>query len=63
MWGKNWCFNYKTHHFMKMALKFAQARLSPTLGQIAGEAVLGPKSYFEEVSQNMYKEEILSSMD
>ena len=37
---------------MEMALKFAQARLSPpTLGQIAGEAALNtPKSYFEEVS-------------
>ena len=43
----------KNHHFMEMALKFAQARLSPpTLGQIAGEAALNtPKSYFEEVSQ------------
>ena len=42
----------KNHHFMEMALKFAQARLSPpTLGQIAGEAALNtPKSYFEEVS-------------
>ena len=43
----------KNHHFMEMALKFAQARLSPpTLGQIAGEAALNtPKSYFEEVSK------------
>ena len=42
----------KNHHFMEMALKFAQARLSPpTLGQTAGEAALNtPKSYFEEVS-------------
>lgn len=41
----------KNHHFMEMALKFAQARLSPpTLGQIAGEAALAtPSSYFENV--------------
>jgi len=41
----------KNHHFMEMALKFAQARLSPpTLGQIAGEAALAtPSSYFEDV--------------
>ena len=43
----------KNHQFMDMALKFAQARLSPpTLGQIAGEAALNtPKSYFEDVAQ------------
>lgn len=43
----------KNHHFMEMALKFAQARLSPpTLGQLAGEAALNtPKSYFEDVAQ------------
>lgn len=43
----------KNHHFMEMALKFAQARLSPpTLGQLAAEAALNtPKSYFEDVAQ------------
>ena len=43
----------KNHQFMDMALKFAQARLSPpTLGQIAGEAALNtPESYFEDVAQ------------
>ena len=43
----------KNHQFMEMALKFAQARLSPhTLVQIAGEAALNtPKSYFEDVAQ------------
>ena len=43
----------KNHQFMEMALKFAQARLSPpTLGQIAGEAALNtPESYFEDVAQ------------
>ena len=37
--------------FIKTALKFAQARLSPpTLAQIAGEAALAtPQSYFDEV--------------
>ena len=43
----------KNHNFMEMALKFAQARLSPpTLGQIAGEAALKtPRSYFDKVSK------------
>jgi aspartate aminotransferase len=47
----------RNHHFMEMALKFGQARLSPpTLGQIAGETALEtPQSYFEQVT-NEYVE-------
>ena len=44
-------FISKNKELTAMALKYAQARLSPpTLGQIAGEAALAtPKSYFDEV--------------
>jgi aspartate aminotransferase len=44
-------FISKNSELVSMALKYAQARLSPpTLGQIAGEAALAtPQSYFDEV--------------
>jgi len=44
-------FITKNKALMQVAMKFAQARLSPpTLGQIASEAAIEtPKSYFEEV--------------
>jgi aspartate aminotransferase len=50
-------FITKNKELMQVAMKFAQARLSPpTLGQIASEAAIEtPKSYFEEVI-NEYKD-------
>ena len=47
----------KNKKLMQIAMKFAQARLSPpTLGQIASEAAINtPQSYFDEVI-NEYKE-------
>lgn len=43
--------------FMAIAMKFAQARLSPpTLGQVAGQAALNtPDEYFQEVSDEYVK--------
>ena len=42
----------KNHQFMEMALKFAQARLSPpTLGQIAGEAALNTQNLILKMLQ------------
>ena len=45
------CFITRNKEVMKVAMKFAQARLSPpTLGQIASEAAIDtPKSYFDKV--------------
>lgn len=45
------CFISKNKALVSVALKYAQARLSPpTLGQIASEAALNtPQSYFDEV--------------
>ena len=45
------CMVTKNKEVLEIALKFAQARLSPpSLGQVAGEAALNtPKSYFTEV--------------
>ncbi|QQT33537.1 pyridoxal phosphate-dependent aminotransferase [Sphingobacterium multivorum] len=47
------CIITKNKELYQTALKFAQARLSPSLeGQIAGEAAVGtPDSYFEAVSK------------
>lgn len=47
------CLITKNKELYKIALKFAQARLSPSLeGQIAGEAAVDtPDSYFEAVSK------------
>lgn len=47
----------KNKDFIKTALKFAQARLSPpTLAQIASEAALDtPQSYFDEVKEEYVK--------
>jgi len=47
------CLITKNKELYQVALKFAQARLSPSLeGQIAGEAAVDtPDSYFEEVSE------------
>jgi aspartate aminotransferase len=47
----------KNKEFMRTALKFAQARLSPpTLAQIASEAALEtPQSYFDEVREEYVK--------
>ena len=51
------CFISKNKELINIALKYAQARLSPpTLGQIAGEAALQtPQSYFDDVINEYVK--------
>jgi len=51
------CFISKNKELITIALKYAQARLSPpTLGQIAGEAALQtPQSYFDNVINEYVK--------
>ena len=50
------CIVSKNKELMATAMKFAQARLSPTFAQIASEAALDtPQSYFDEVIAE-YKE-------
>lgn len=51
------CFISKNKDLIKIALKYAQARLSPpTLGQIASEAALQtPQSYFDKVINEYVK--------
>jgi aspartate aminotransferase len=39
----------KNKELMATAMKFAQARLSPTFAQVASEAALTPQSYFDNV--------------
>jgi aspartate aminotransferase len=41
------------------AMKFAQARLSPSIEQIASEAALDTPSYFDEVISEYREQEIL----
>ncbi|MGB0882189.1 MAG: pyridoxal phosphate-dependent aminotransferase [Vicingaceae bacterium] len=51
------CFISKNNALVNIALKYAQARLSPpTLGQIASEAALKtPQSYFDDVTTEYVK--------
>jgi aspartate aminotransferase len=52
MCGKNRLYSFKNKELMATAMKFAQARLSPPLAQVAAEAALDtPQSYFDEVTR------------
>jgi aspartate aminotransferase len=52
--GRNRLYSFKNKELMATAMKFAQARLSPPLAQVAAEAALDtPQSYFDEVISNI----------